>query len=116
MTFLSSLPSPRGLGGAIFLALSLVLLTPTTAVSAAADSDPAPEMSPTHRHDAAAETYVCPMHPQIVRHAPGSCPICGMDLVKKVLAPTDSPDPEVRLAPGVVQALSLIHISQGIVR
>jgi Cu(I)/Ag(I) efflux system membrane fusion protein len=27
--------------------------------------------------------YVCPMHPQIVRDEPGSCPICGMDLVEK---------------------------------
>lgn len=27
--------------------------------------------------------YVCPMHPQIVRDAPGSCPICGMNLVLK---------------------------------
>jgi Cu(I)/Ag(I) efflux system membrane fusion protein len=27
--------------------------------------------------------YVCPMHPQIVRDEPGSCPICGMDLVQK---------------------------------
>lgn len=25
--------------------------------------------------------YVCPMHPQIIRDKPGSCPICGMDLV-----------------------------------
>ena len=24
--------------------------------------------------------YVCPMHPNIVRHEPGNCPICGMDL------------------------------------
>ena len=29
--------------------------------------------------------YTCPMHPQIVREAPGQCPICGMDLVPKVL-------------------------------
>ena len=27
--------------------------------------------------------YVCPMHPRIVKNEPGSCPICGMDLVKK---------------------------------
>ncbi|MBN8679245.1 MAG: efflux RND transporter periplasmic adaptor subunit [Chitinophagales bacterium] len=27
--------------------------------------------------------YICPMHPEILRDAPGSCPICGMDLVKK---------------------------------
>jgi len=26
--------------------------------------------------------YVCPMHPQIVKDQPGSCPICGMDLVQ----------------------------------
>jgi P-type Cu+ transporter len=26
------------------------------------------------------KTYTCPMHPQIVRDAPGSCPICGMAL------------------------------------
>ncbi len=33
---------------------------------------------------AAEETYyTCPMHPQIVQDEPGSCPICGMDLVEK---------------------------------
>jgi Cu(I)/Ag(I) efflux system membrane fusion protein len=26
--------------------------------------------------------YTCPMHPQILRDAPGKCPICGMELVK----------------------------------
>ncbi len=26
-------------------------------------------------------TYTCPMHPEIIKNAPGSCPICGMDLV-----------------------------------
>ncbi|MEX6686975.1 efflux RND transporter periplasmic adaptor subunit [Danxiaibacter flavus] len=29
------------------------------------------------------EIYTCPMHPQIIEHKPGKCPICGMDLVKK---------------------------------
>lgn len=28
-----------------------------------------------------AKTYTCPMHPQIVQNSPGTCPICGMDLV-----------------------------------
>lgn len=32
---------------------------------------------------AAAQLYTCSMHPQIVRDAPGQCPICGMDLVPK---------------------------------
>jgi len=28
-------------------------------------------------------TYVCPMHPNIIRNEPGNCPICGMGLVLK---------------------------------
>lgn len=32
-----------------------------------------------HIHD----EYTCPMHPQITQDKPGTCPICGMDLVKK---------------------------------
>ena len=31
----------------------------------------------------ASEEYTCPMHPEIIRNGPGSCPECGMDLVKK---------------------------------
>ncbi len=27
--------------------------------------------------------YTCPMHPQIIEDHPGTCPICGMDLVAK---------------------------------
>jgi len=34
-------------------------------------------------HSDTEETYTCPMHPQIIRHEPGNCPICGMPLVKK---------------------------------
>src|SRR5574340_959091 len=30
----------------------------------------------------AAEQWVCPMHPEVVRQQPGNCPICGMTLVK----------------------------------
>ncbi len=32
---------------------------------------------------AAADQYICPMHPEIIKDKPGACPICGMDLVKK---------------------------------
>src|SRR2546422_933110 len=30
-------------------------------------------------------TYTCPMHPEIVRDGPGSCPICGMALEPRVV-------------------------------
>jgi Cu+-exporting ATPase len=30
--------------------------------------------------------YTCPMHPQIVRDAPGTCPICGMALEPRTVA------------------------------
>lgn len=42
--------------------------------------------APAHMHEQAApmaDTYTCPMHPQVVKNAPGKCPICGMNLVKK---------------------------------
>lgn len=31
----------------------------------------------------AADQYVCPMHPEVTSDAPGKCPKCGMDLVKR---------------------------------
>jgi RND family efflux transporter MFP subunit len=34
-------------------------------------------------HVEASATYICPMHPTVVFDKPGSCPICGMDLVLK---------------------------------
>lgn len=30
------------------------------------------------------ELWICSMHPEIIRDKPGTCPICGMDLVRKV--------------------------------
>lgn len=39
--------------------------------------------------------YVCPMHPQIVRDAPGSCPICGMALEPRTVSELDQENPEL---------------------
>ena len=42
--------------------------------------------------------YVCPMHAQIVRDGPGSCPICGMDLVKKIIDTQAGKRPTVEIS------------------
>jgi P-type Cu+ transporter len=39
--------------------------------------------------------YTCPMHPEVVRPAPGACPICGMALEPRV--PTASGEPSAEL-------------------
>jgi Cu(I)/Ag(I) efflux system membrane fusion protein len=52
-------------------------------------------------------TYVCPMHPQIVRDRQGSCPICGMDLVAKAQEETGDERPAVRLGAAVVQNMGV---------
>jgi Cu+-exporting ATPase len=40
--------------------------------------------------------WTCPMHPQIVRQQPGSCPICGMALEPMTPAAGDTANPELR--------------------
>jgi Cu+-exporting ATPase len=39
--------------------------------------------------------YTCPMHPEIVRDRPGSCPICGMALEPVVSTGEEGPNPEL---------------------
>lgn len=51
--------------------------------------------------------YVCPMHPQIVRDEAGSCPICGMDLVEKMLDPNVGKSPKVEVSHAVVQSMGI---------
>jgi Cu+-exporting ATPase len=41
---------------------------------------------------AAATQYTCPMHPEILRDAPGICPICGMTLEPVVASYAPSPE------------------------
>jgi Cu(I)/Ag(I) efflux system membrane fusion protein len=57
-----------------------------------------PETPPAHDHAgataAAQPIYQCPMHPQIIRHEPGTCPICGMTL-QRVDEAAPVPEPPV---------------------
>ncbi len=39
--------------------------------------------------------YVCPMHPEIVRDEPGSCPICGMALEPRTFTLEEEINPEL---------------------
>src|SRR5712691_6795334 len=39
--------------------------------------------------------YTCPMHPQIVRDAPGNCPICGMALEPRTVSLAEEKNPEL---------------------
>ena len=55
-----------------------------------------PASATAHRPASAGITYTCPMHPEIVQPAPGSCPICGMALEPRSVEAQDRPDPELR--------------------
>jgi len=60
--------------------------------------------------------YTCPMHPEIVRDAPGSCPICGMAL--EPMVPSDEPSQELtdftrRMWISAAAAVPLIILTMG---
>ncbi len=60
-----------------------------------------------HEH-ANGDEYTCPMHPQIVKYEPGSCPICKMDLVKKEKLKSESQLDTIALKDqGVIQTIRL---------
>ncbi|MFC3169476.1 heavy metal translocating P-type ATPase [Paracoccus fontiphilus] len=61
-------------------------------------------------------TWTCPMHPQIIRDAPGACPICGMAL--EPMLPTGGPSPELaeftrRMWISAAAAVPLIVLTMG---
>lgn len=65
---------------------------------------------------AVAAQYTCPMHPEIVRDAPGACPICGMAL--EPMLPSDAPSHELtdftrRMWISAAAAVPLIVLTMG---
>ena len=60
----------------------------------AADERPVGE-STAAKAPAGSTKYTCPMHPQIVRDAPGNCPICGMALEPMMPSLDDAENPEL---------------------
>jgi Cu+-exporting ATPase len=51
--------------------------------------------APTAAPAPAGASFTCPMHPDIVRDAPGACPICGMALEPRTVSLVDAPNPEL---------------------
>src|SRR5579862_2670173 len=43
-----------------------------------------------------AAQWTCPMHPEVVRDGPGSCPICGMALEPMMPGAGEGENPELR--------------------
>ncbi|MCU7862175.1 MAG: efflux RND transporter periplasmic adaptor subunit [Candidatus Thiodiazotropha sp. (ex Lucinoma kastoroae)] len=64
-----------------------------------------------HGHTRQNNTYLCPMHPQIVTEEPDSCPICGMDLVLKEAGLKQVGDPQVFLSSAVIQNMGIRTIT-----
>jgi len=59
---------------------------------------PAAESVQDHALAHAQPGYVCPMHPQVTSDEAGSCPICGMDLVRRQQEPSDDAMTTVRIS------------------
>jgi Cu+-exporting ATPase len=62
--------------------------------------------------------YTCPMHPQIRRPGPGSCPICGMALEPVVVTADSGPNPELadmtrRFWVGVALTVPVVLLEMG---
>jgi Cu(I)/Ag(I) efflux system membrane fusion protein/cobalt-zinc-cadmium efflux system membrane fusion protein len=53
----------------------------------------------------------CPMHPQVIREAPGKCPICGMDLVPVPAQAAAAAAPAKEAAPAKDEKKPLCYIS-----
>jgi len=67
---------------------------------------------------AARTEWTCPMHPQIVRDQPGSCPICGMALEPRSVSLEQEENPELRAMTrrfwvGVALSVPLMLIAMG---
>ena len=69
-------------------------------------------------HEGEAVEYTCPMHPEIRRPGPGSCPICGMALEPVTVTADTGPSPELadmtrRFWVGVALSVPVLVLGMG---
>ncbi len=74
--------------------------------------------SPHATSSAGSALHTCPMHPEVVRDAPGSCPICGMALEPRTASAEEEENPELRdmtrrFRVSIVLALPLLAVAMG---
>ncbi len=83
----------------------------------ARDSSPAvPPAAEPHAAATGRGEWVCPMHPEIVRDGPGTCPICGMALEPRTVSAEEPENPELadmtrRFRVGVALSAPLLAIA-----
>jgi Cu(I)/Ag(I) efflux system membrane fusion protein len=107
--------NPRISHRKLFILFAIAIMAVT--ITACSDSDP---MQPTETMAAASDDtaaehiekhlnpkYVCPMHPQIIKDEEGSCPICGMDLVEKIIEDSGDKAPIVSVRGEIIQSMGL---------
>mgnify|MGYP001813103356 CR=1 FL=1 len=80
---------------------------PDQQISASTTNGAADETALEHASKHLDPKYVCPMHPDIIRDQPASCPICGMDLIARVLDGAVDERPVVTLSAAVEQNMGL---------
>ena len=83
-------------------------------------ADPAKYLAPPAPPAPAAKgtTYTCPMHPEILRPGPGSCPLCGMALEPMEITAQEEENPELRVMArrfwvGLVLTVPLLALAMG---
>ena len=94
----------------IVMVFSLSLVACDTRQGGNTPTDKQQETAVEHAQKHLDPTYTCPMHPQIIKDEPGSCPICGMDLVPMTPEQTAAlagVDVEVKISPTVEHNLGV---------
>ena len=96
--------------------LGIILLILATQLSACLESahEPTDKVADPNRDTAMGHAakhlnpkYVCPMHAQIVRDQPGTCPLCGMDLVEKTIDTQAGGHPTVSISNAVINSMGV---------